>query len=138
MSDQQRRQGNQPELQQRDRQVVRPPRVQAIFRLKIRFLEFLLDVLWFLVRDTLTARLTEPDWIHELLTGDPRRIRTTLGVDRSTFTLLVKAMQSLGLRSSRHVPIDEQLSIFLFTAVTGSSSTFVGERFERSPSTIAK
>ena len=47
MSDQQRRQDNQPELQQHDWQVVRPPCVQAIFRFKIRFLEFLLDVLWF-------------------------------------------------------------------------------------------
>lgn len=85
-----------------------------------------------------TSALSGADWVHELLSGHPERIRNELGVYRSTFTVLLKAIQMLGLRSSRHISIEEQLAIFLYTVVTGLSCTHVGERFQRSPDTITK
>ena len=80
----------------------------------------------------------DEDWVQELLSGHPECIRNELGVHRSTFIVLLKAIQTLGLQSSHHVPIEEQLSIFLYTVVTGKSFADVGERFQRSSSTINK
>ena len=142
--DQQNQHNDQPLLlRRRDGQVVAlPPRYRAIF----------LSVIHLILEITLkgyltphiprtpyhTSALSGASWVHELLNGHPERIRNELGVYRSTFTLLIKALQALGLQSSRHVPIEEQLSIFLYSAVTGLSCTHVGERFQRSSDTITK
>jgi hypothetical protein len=85
-----------------------------------------------------TSALSGSDWIDELLTGHPQCIRNELGVNRGTFILLRRALQELGIDSSRHVSIEEQLSIFLYTAVTGMGCIHVGERFQRSSNTITK
>jgi hypothetical protein len=85
-----------------------------------------------------TSALTGQGWVNELLGGHPGRIRLELGVERSTFILLVKALQTLGLQSSRHISIEEQVAIFLYAAVTGLASNRIGERFQHSTSTITK
>jgi hypothetical protein len=87
-----------------------------------------------------TSSLSGENWVCELLNGHPQRIRNELGMYRSTFIVLVKALQApaIGLSSSRHVSIEEQLAIFLYTAVTGLSCTHVGERFQRLSDTISK
>jgi hypothetical protein len=85
-----------------------------------------------------TSILSGEAWVQELLTGHPRRIRNELGVSRETFLTLVENLRGIGIRSSRYVTIEEQVSIFLYTAVTGLSSVHVGERFQRSPGTISK
>jgi hypothetical protein len=85
-----------------------------------------------------TSILSGEEWVQELLSGHPRRIRTELGVYRQTFLTLVRTLQDIGIRSSRHVTIEEQVAIFLYTVVTGLSSAHVGERFQRSHSTITK
>ncbi|KAH9953769.1 hypothetical protein BGW80DRAFT_1132489, partial [Lactifluus volemus] len=61
-----------------------------------------------------TSSLSGEAWVQELLTGHPQRIRNELGVYRSTFIMLVRAIQALGLQPSRHVSIEEQLAIFLY------------------------
>jgi hypothetical protein len=85
-----------------------------------------------------TSALTGSNWVDELLTGHPQRIRNELGLNRGTFIVLRRALQVLEIDSSRHVSIDEQLSIFLYTAVTGMGCVHVGERFQRSSNTITK
>ena len=85
-----------------------------------------------------TSSLSGADWVGELLAGHPNRIRNELGVYRGTFLVLTKIMKQAGLQSSRHVSIEEQLSIFLYTAVTGLTSIHVGEWFQRSTSMITK
>jgi hypothetical protein len=85
-----------------------------------------------------TSALSGAGWVQELLTGHPERIRNELGVYRGTFVLLIKALQAMGLKSSRHVTIEEQLSIFLYTVVTGLPCSHVGERFQRSTDTVTK
>ena len=85
-----------------------------------------------------TSSLSGEGWVQELLNGHPNRIRAELGVHQSTFTVLLKAIRALGVESSRHVSAEEQLSIFLYTIVTGLSCTHVGECFQRSSSTITK
>jgi hypothetical protein len=85
-----------------------------------------------------TSILSGEGWVRELLAGHPERIRNELGMYRQTYTALVRTLQEGGVQSSRHVTIEEQVAIFLYTAITGLSSTHVGERFQRSPSTIQK
>ena len=85
-----------------------------------------------------TSALTGAEWVVELLNGHPERIRNELGVHRSTFIILVKALELAGIESSRHVSLEEQLGIYLYTVVTGLSCTHVGERFQRSSDTITR
>jgi hypothetical protein len=73
-----------------------------------------------------TSAPSEADWVHELLTGDPQCIQNELDVSRATFTVLLKAIRTLGPQSSCHVSIEEQLSIFLYTVVTCLPCTHVG------------
>jgi hypothetical protein len=44
-----------------------------------------------------TSSLSRAHWVHKLITGHPECIWNELGVYQSTFTLLVKALQMLGL-----------------------------------------
>jgi hypothetical protein len=85
-----------------------------------------------------TSALSGEQWVQELLSGHPRRIRTEFGVYQQTFLTLVQTLRDIGIRSSRRVTIEEQVAIFLYTVVTGLSSAHVGERFQRSPTTISK
>jgi hypothetical protein len=138
---QQSQQNNQLELQRHDGQLVLSPEVRVVLQALVRATyHVVMDYFspLYLRTPYHTSALSGADWVHELLTGHPECIRNELGVYRSTFTMLVKAMQSNGLQSSRHVSIEEQLAIFLYTAVTGLSCTHVGERFQRSSSTITK
>ncbi|KAI0278222.1 hypothetical protein BGY98DRAFT_888916, partial [Russula aff. rugulosa BPL654] len=61
-----------------------------------------------------TSAPSGEEWVQELLSGHPQRIRNELGVNRGTFTILCKAIQSLDITSSGHVSIEEQLAIFLY------------------------
>ena len=65
-------------------------------------------------------------------------MQTELGIHWSTFIVLIKAIQDVGLRSSRHVSIKEQVSIFLYTMVTGLPCTHIGEHFQWSSGTVTK
>jgi hypothetical protein len=85
-----------------------------------------------------TSALTGADWVHELLNGHPERIRNELGVHKHVFYPLIEALQKAGVHSSRHVFIQEQLAIFLYTCVTGLSLRHVSERFQRSNETTSK
>jgi hypothetical protein len=85
-----------------------------------------------------TSILSGAGWLDELLTGHLEHIWTELGVYRGTFALLVKALDKCEVRSSRHVSVEEQLAIFLYTVGTGLPCTNVGERFQQSSSTITK
>jgi hypothetical protein len=149
MSDQgSRRQDNQLEPQQHNEQVVLSPHTVAFLQISgvvisilYKFLNRRLAELALERRRRIpyhTSILSGENWVQELLTGHPERIRVELGVYRSTFAILFKAMEKCGVRSSRHVSIEEQLSIFLYTVVTGLPCTHVGERFQRSSSTITK
>src|SRR6266404_4945924 len=78
------------------------------------------------------------DWIQELLNGHPDCIQNELGVCKDTFRVLVNTLYDIGLWSSHHVHIKEQVAIFLYTAVTGLSSTHVAKHFQRTKGTISK
>ena len=77
-----------------------------------------------------TSSLLGTGWVEELLTRHPQCIQNELGVSWGTFIILIKALQLAGLQSSCHVSIEEQLAIFLYTAVTGMSCIHVGEHFQ--------
>jgi len=136
--------GGQLELRQPDGQAALPPEILAVLRVVAILAHITYDVAiehftpLYIRTPYHTSALSGEGWVQELLNGHPQRIRTELGVHRSTFIILVKALQSIGLSSSRNVSVEEQLSIFLYTAVTGLPCTHVGERFQRSSDTITK
>jgi len=74
-----------------------------------------------------TSALTGADWVRELLNGHPERIRNELGVHKHVFNGLIVALQQAGIHSSKHVFLEEQLAIFLYTCVTGLSLRHVSE-----------
>lgn len=74
-----------------------------------------------------TSALMGADWVCELLNGHPECIRNELGVHKEVFLNLITALQEGGLRSSKHVFLEEQLAILLYTCVTGLSLHHVCE-----------
>lgn len=85
-----------------------------------------------------TSAFTGADWVRELLNGHPERIRNELGVHKHVFLGLIAALEQYGVTSSRHVYIEEQLAIFLYTCVTGLSLRHVSERFQHANGTTSK
>lgn len=85
-----------------------------------------------------TSSLSGSAWVLELLHGHPERIRCELGVHKHVFRFLVSYLQTIGVRHSRGVMLEEQLAIFLYRCVTGLSIRHVAERFQRSNGTISK
>ena len=151
MSDRQSHVQDQAELQQPDRQVDRWAdrwvdrwvERQAVVLAIVQ----MAGILSHLIYETLlscqhapyhTSALSGETWVQELLSGHPECIWNELGVYQGTFVILVKAFQMLSIQSSHHVSIEEQLSIFLYTVVTGLSYIHVGEHFQQTPSTITK
>jgi hypothetical protein len=74
-----------------------------------------------------TLTFTGADWVCELLNGHLERIHNELGVHKHVFLGLVEALGQHGVTSSKHVYIEEQLAIFLYTCVTGLSLHHVSE-----------
>jgi hypothetical protein len=85
-----------------------------------------------------TSALTGEDWVMELLTGHPERIRCELGVHHDVFDSLISELREMGHGNSRHVSLEEQLAIYLYTCVTGLTIRHIGERFQRSNDTISR
>ena len=53
-----------------------------------------------------TSALTGAEWVVELLNGHPEHIHNKLGVHQSTFIILIKALELVGIESSHHVMLD--------------------------------
>ena len=82
--------------------------------------------------------LTGAAWVCELLTGHPKHIRKELGVNKHVFQSLIIALQNAGHTPSKFVLLEEQLTIFLYTCVTGLSLPHVCERFQQATETASK
>ena len=85
-----------------------------------------------------TSALLGEEWVMELITGHPERIRCELGVHVEVFQALIIELRTLGYTNSRYVSLEEQLAIFLYSCVTGLTIRHVGERFQRSNDTISR
>ena len=68
-----------------------------------------------------TSLLSGYAWVRELLQGHP--------VHKNVFHALVRELQSMGHSDTRYVTLEEQLAIFLYTAVTGLSILMLGGDF---------
>jgi len=84
-----------------------------------------------------TSALSGEAWLLELVEGHPERIKTELGMRLHVFLKLVDELRRIGLSGSRNVSLEEQVAIFLYTAVTGLSIRHVGERFQHANATIS-
>jgi hypothetical protein len=85
-----------------------------------------------------TSALTSEAWVLELLTGHPERIHSELGVHKHVFNGLISLLITVGLTSSKHMLLNEQLAIFLYTCVTGLTLHHVSEQFQRANETTSK
>ncbi len=84
------------------------------------------------------SALTDLVWVLELLTDHPDHIQCKLGVKHHAFKHLLSKLYNMGYKNSCEVRLEEQLSIFLYTSVTGLSIRHVSERFQQANSTFAK
>ena len=86
-----------------------------------------------------TSKLRGADWLNELLEGHITRFYDNMGMNRHVFNQLLEVLRTkAGLKDTRHVTLGEQLAIFLYFAVNGSSVRKLQERFQRSPDTISR
>ena len=85
-----------------------------------------------------TSALTGADWVSELLNGHPEQICNELGVHKHVFYALIDELQLAGHGPSKHVYLEEQLAIFLYTCVTGLSLRHVCKQFQCSGDTVSK
>jgi hypothetical protein len=85
-----------------------------------------------------TLSLRGADWVLELLNGHPECIRNELGVHKHIFCGLIDKLKLAGNGPSRHLYLEEQLAIFLYTCVTGLSLFHICEHFQHSCETISK
>ena len=87
-----------------------------------------------------TSILTGKAWVLELLNGHPDRMWISLGVSVQVFQQLVDMLTQhcSFTHSCNGIYVEEQLAIFLYTAVMGLSSWHVGERFQHSNETIVR
>ena len=85
-----------------------------------------------------TSILSGYQWVCELLTGHPDRIRCELGVSKDTFLQLLVELHQAGYHDSKHITLEEQLAIFLYTCVTGLSFWHVCKCFQCSGDTVSK
>jgi hypothetical protein len=85
-----------------------------------------------------TSLLSGEGWIQELMSGHPNRIRTELRMHAHVFQNLVTVLRTCGLVPSGRLSCEEQITIFLYTSVTGLAVRHVGERFQCSNDTISK
>src|ERR1700737_4576164 len=61
-----------------------------------------------------------------------------LGVHKHVFQSLSNSLKDASYRWSKYVTLEEQLTIFLYTSVTGLSMCHVAEHFQWAPETISK
>ncbi|KAF8877640.1 hypothetical protein BD779DRAFT_1448405, partial [Infundibulicybe gibba] len=67
-------------------------------------------------QDYHTSALTGAEWVQELIHRHPERILCELGMRLHVFTALVHELRiTSGLKDSRHLALEEQVAIFLYS-----------------------
>jgi len=85
-----------------------------------------------------TSALTGAAWVIELLCGHLECIRSELGVHKHVFRALIQSLRAASYVRSKHLTLEEQLAIFLYTSVMGLSIRHVSEQFQRTTETTSK
>jgi hypothetical protein len=80
------------------------------------------------------------DYLRELLNcGSDKRIYEVLRMQRGTFqALCTRLRKDGGLKDSRHIQIEEQVAMFLWTLNYSASSRTVAKRFQHSREPISR
>jgi len=78
-----------------------------------------------------TSILSGQMWVRELLGGNPQHIKDQLGWPNMYSGKLTLQIASQTVQThTRHVDLDEQVAIFLYTMVTNLSNRKVAEHFK--------
>src|SRR5436190_2013722 len=87
-----------------------------------------------------TSELSGWEYLKEVLNcKNPRRCPEVLGMKVEVFQFLCLELQRKGkLCASKHVDVDEQVGMFLWTVVKAASNREVQERFQRSGDTVSR
>jgi hypothetical protein len=78
------------------------------------------------------------EWLDELLIGHPKRFYALMGMHKHVFQELLWELIKVGLHDPRYVSSEEQLTIFLYSAVTEVTQHHLEEQFQCSPDPILK
>ena len=88
---------------------------------------------WSLYEDKIpyhTSALSGYAWVQELISGHPDHIHCELGVHIHVFDKLIWTLLKLRYTNSKYVMLEEQLSNFLYTCITGLTTCHVGKQFQ--------
>ena len=77
-----------------------------------------------------TPALTGEMWVLELLNGHPECIWNELGIHKHVFWNIIKDLHLFSHQDSKVIMLKEQLTIFLYTCITGLSIQHVSEHFQ--------
>jgi hypothetical protein len=79
------------------------------------------------------------DYLRELLNcGSDKRIYGVLRMQKGTFEALCVKLRKNGLKDTRHLRVEEQVGMFLWTINYSASSRAVAERFQHSGETVSR
>jgi hypothetical protein len=79
------------------------------------------------------------DYLRELLNcGSDKRIYEVLRMRKSTFEALCINLRKKGLKDTRHLRVEEQVGMFIWTLNYSASSRAVAERFQHSKETVGR
>ena len=86
-----------------------------------------------------TSILSGRSWVKELLHGNENRMKNNLGMRKHVFKKLVNMLGvKAGIGHTRYMGPEEQIAIFLYTAVINASNRKAAERFQHNGDTISK
>lgn len=78
-------------------------------------------------------------WVSELLHGNHRRMRNTLGISPCVFQKLVAALElHAAIADSKYISTEVQVAMFLYTCHMATSTHDVGEQFQHGTATVSK
>jgi len=87
-----------------------------------------------------TSALTGREYVDEVLNcKNPRRCQEVLRMKLEVFHFLCSELKSKGrLTPSRHITVEEQIAMFLYTVARAASNRDVQERFQHSGETVSR
>ena len=85
-----------------------------------------------------TSILSGQMWVEELLEGHPDCIYCKLSVQKEVFLELIHTLHNFSITGSKHISLEEQVSIFLYMSMTGLTIHHIGKHFQCLNNTISK
>lgn len=84
------------------------------------------------------SEYTGRQWVEDLISGHPQRMKNALGVESHVFRELCHQLFLIsGLADSRDVDLEEKVAMFLYLGVHNNGHHDIAKRFQRSTATVS-